>query len=86
MVTSFWQKPLSRGELDRLQKLAEAGHRGMVRPATRRSGFSRLVAARLVKARPSGLAAIMYVITDRGRRALADASKKLPTRARPGAI
>ena len=63
---------LSTGELERLKELAAAGRHGVLKSATRRGdGYFRLIRARYVIARPAGLEA-PYVITDRGRRALAD--------------
>jgi hypothetical protein len=62
---------LSR-DLERLKEVAVAGRDGVLKPADRR-GYSRLIAARYVTARPAGASAFLYVITDRGRRALADA-------------
>ena len=62
--------PLSDQELDRLQEVAGAGRHGIVRPAGQR-GYARLLEARYVTTRPVGLQAFSYVITYRGRRALA---------------
>ena len=65
---------LSTGELERLKEIAAAGRHGVLKPAAQRGGgYSRLVQARYVIARPAGLEAYSYGITDRGRRALADA-------------
>jgi hypothetical protein len=64
---------LSTGELERLKEVAVAGHRGVLKPAVLRGvGYSRLVKARYVTVRPAGLEAYSYVITERGRRALAE--------------
>jgi hypothetical protein len=63
---------LSTDELERLKEVAAAGRHGVLKPAARRRSYSRLVRARYVIARPAGLEAYSYVITDRGRRALAD--------------
>jgi hypothetical protein len=65
-------RPLTSRELDLLKELAAAGRQGVLKPAGRRSGFSRLLAARYATARPAGVKVLSYVITDRGRRALAD--------------
>ena len=67
MIARFSEQPLSKRELDLRKELLIAGHRGILKRAKRRSGFSRLVAARFVTARPAGTKAISYVITDRGR-------------------
>jgi hypothetical protein len=58
--------------LERLKEVAVAGRDGVLKPPDRR-GYTRLIEARYVIARPSGLKALSYMITDRGRRALADA-------------
>jgi hypothetical protein len=75
MIARFSQIPLSRRELDLLKEIAVAGHRGILKPAKRRTGFSRLVAARFVTARPAGTKVFLYATTDRGRRALAEATE-----------
>ena len=64
---------LTTSELERLKEVAAAGRHGVLKPAASRGdGYARLVHARYVTARPAGLQAYSYVITDRGRRALAD--------------
>jgi hypothetical protein len=64
---------LSTGELERRKKLPQQDVMEFLkRAALRGGGYSRLVQARYVTARPAGLEAYSYVITDRGRRALAD--------------
>ena len=62
---------LTTSELERLKEVAAAGRHGVLKPAARRGGgYSRLVRARYVTARPAGLEAYSHVITARGRRAL----------------
>jgi hypothetical protein len=65
-------RPLSNGDLERLKEVAVAERDGVLKSADRR-GYSRLIDARYVTARPVGTSAFLYVITDRGRRALGDA-------------
>jgi hypothetical protein len=65
-------RPLSNGDLERLKEVAVAERVGVLKSADRR-GYSRLIEARYVTARPVGTSAFLYVITDRGRRALDDA-------------
>ena len=55
-----------------MKKLAAAGRRGRIVPGSARSGLARMVDKHYVKARPIGPHMILYVITDRGRQALAD--------------
>ena len=55
-----------------MKELAAAGRRGRVVPAAVSSGLVRLVDRHYVKAKPISPHMILYVITDRGRRALAD--------------
>ena len=64
---------LSTGELERLKELAAAGRHGVLKSAQLLDQATVTFAdrARYVIARPAGLEA-PYVITDRGRRALAD--------------
>jgi len=57
-----------------LQKFAAAGRRGVIGATSRRSGLTRLIAKRYIAERAVGVNAVQYVITDRGRRALAEAN------------
>jgi hypothetical protein len=59
-------------ELELLKELATEGRHGLVRPA-RRSGLARMVTKHCVTARPISPDTVLYIINDRGRRALADA-------------
>jgi hypothetical protein len=61
--------PLSDEELGRLKELAAAGTRGLIK--TDRRGFTRIVKKRYVLEKPAGVDRFLYVLTDRGRRALA---------------
>jgi hypothetical protein len=70
--------PLTSRELDLLKELVAAGRQGVLKPASRRSGCSRLLAVRYATARPAGTKFLAYVITNRGRRALADAMADPP--------
>jgi hypothetical protein len=70
--------PLTSRELDLLKELVTAGRQGVLKPASRRSGCSRLLAVRYATARPTGTKFLSYVITNRGRRALADAMADPP--------
>jgi hypothetical protein len=65
-------RPLSNGDLGRLKEVAIAERDGVLKSADRR-GYARLIEARYVTARPVGTSTFLYVITDRGRRALDDA-------------
>jgi len=65
---------LSATELELMKELAAAGRRGRTVPTTSRSGLTRLVEMHYVTARPINPDTVLYVITDRGRRALADAT------------
>ena len=62
----------SRKELELMKKLAAAGRRGRMVPGAARSGLARMVNKHYVKARPISPHMILYVMTDRGRQALAD--------------
>jgi hypothetical protein len=63
---------LSTGDIERLKEVAVAERDGVLKSADRR-GYMRLIEARYLTARPVGTSAFLYVITDRGRRALSDA-------------
>ena len=63
-------EPLSDNEMARLKELAAAGPRGLIKAGRR--GFGRMVKKRYVQERPAGVVGFLYVITARGRRALAD--------------
>ena len=55
-----------------MKKLAAAGRRGRVVPAAVRSGLVRMVDKHYVTARPISPHTILYVITNRGLKALSD--------------
>jgi len=60
---------LSTGELERLKEVAAAGRHGVLKRADLRGGgYSRLVQARYVTARPAGLEVYSYVIRSRPTR------------------
>ena len=65
---------LSATELELMKELAAAGRRGRTVPATSRSALARLVEMHYVTERPISPDTVLYVITDRGRRALADST------------
>ena len=65
---------LSATELELMKELTAAGPRGRTMPTTSRSALARLVEMHYVTARPISPDAALYVITDRGRRVLADAT------------
>jgi hypothetical protein len=65
---------LSATELELMKELAAAGRRGRTVPTTSRSGLARMLAMRYVTERSISPDAVLYVITDRGRRVLADAA------------
>ena len=66
---------LSAAELKLMKELAAVGRRGRTVPTTSRSALARLVEMHYVTACPISPDAALYVITDRGRRALADATR-----------
>ena len=66
---------MSPKELELMKVLAAAGRRGRTIPATDRSGLTRMVDKRYVKTRLIGVHEVRYVITHRGRQALADEVK-----------
>jgi hypothetical protein len=65
---------LSATELELMKELAAAGRWGRTMPTTSRTGLGRLVEMHYVTERPISPDTVLYVITDRGRRALADAT------------
>ena len=65
---------ISATELELMKELAAAGSRGRIMPTTSRSGLARMVQMHYVTARQISPDTVQYVITDRGRRALADAT------------
>ena len=65
---------LSATELELMKELAAAGPRGRTMPTTSRSGLARMIEMHYVTARTISPDTVLYVITDRGRRALADAT------------
>jgi hypothetical protein len=65
---------LTATELELMKELTAAGPRGRTMPTTSRSGLPRMVEMHYVTARQISPDTVLYVITDRGRRALADAT------------
>ena len=61
-------EPLSDNKFGLLKELAAAGPRSLIKAGRR--GFIRMVKKRYVQERPAGVDGFLYVITDRGRRAL----------------
>ena len=66
---------MSPKELELMKELAAAGRQGRTVPATNRSGLARMIEKRYVKRRLIGVHGVRYVITHRGRQALADEMK-----------
>ena len=66
---------MSPRELELMKELAAAGRRGRTVPAANRSGLARMIDKRYVKTRLIGVHGVRYVITHRGRQALADQMK-----------
>ena len=66
---------MSPRELELMKELAAAGRQGRTIPAADRSGLARMVDKRYVKTRLIGVHQVRYVITHRGRQALADEMK-----------
>ena len=66
---------MSPRELELMKELAAAGRQGRTIPAADRSGLARMVDKRYVKTRLIGIHEVRYVITHRGRKALADKMK-----------
>jgi hypothetical protein len=64
----------SATELELLKTLAAAGRCGRTVPTTSRAGLARMVAKHYVTALSTSTDAVLYIITDRGRSALADAT------------
>ena len=64
-------------ELELMKELAAAGRQGRTIPATSRSGLGRMIEKHYVKKSPIGVHGVRYVITDRGRQALADEMKSV---------
>ena len=62
--------PLTDRELDFLAEVAASGHRSIMMSAGC-VGFTRMIKLRYVRERPAGVDGFLYVLTDRGRRALA---------------
>ena len=62
-------------ELELMKELAAAGRQGRTIPAADRSGLARMIDKRYVKTRLIGVHEVRYVITRRGREALADEMK-----------
>jgi hypothetical protein len=66
---------VSPRELELMKELAVAGRQGRTVPAANRSGLVRMIEKRYVKTRLIGVHEVRYVITHRGREALADEMK-----------
>jgi hypothetical protein len=62
-------------ELATMKELAAAGRQGRILHAANRSGLARMSDKGYVKTRLFGVHGVRYVITDRGRQALADEMK-----------
>jgi hypothetical protein len=59
-------------ELETMKALAAAGRQGRTLHAANRSGLTRMIDKGYVKTSPIGVHGVRYVITRRGRQALAD--------------
>jgi hypothetical protein len=66
---------MGQRELELMKELAAAGRQGRMVPAANRSGLARMIEKHYVKTRLFGVYGIRYVITHRGRQALADEMK-----------
>jgi hypothetical protein len=66
---------LTPNELKRLQEFAAAGRRGRIVNAGSRTGLSNMITKRYVTERAVSAYSVLYVITDRGRRVLAEANE-----------
>jgi hypothetical protein len=64
---------LTPNELRRLQEFAAAGRRGRIANAGSRSGLAHMITKRYITERAVSAYSVLYVITDRGRRVLAEA-------------
>ena len=74
MATKLTPMALTRGEVDHLKQLAAAGERGRtISVPTPQVGMKRLVSLRYVTDQAISMNTVLYVITDRGRTALAQA-------------
>ena len=72
-----WRRIVRPKELELMKELAAAGRQGRAMPATSRSGLGRMVEKRYVKKSLMGVHGVRYVITDRGRQALAEEMKSV---------
>jgi hypothetical protein len=73
---------LTPNELRRLQEFAAAGRRGRIVNAGSRTGLSNMITKRYITERAVSAYSVLYVITDRGRRVLAEANEETDGRMR----
>ena len=66
---------MSPKELELMKELVAAGRQGRILAAANRSGLARMTDKHYVKTSPIGVHGVRYVITPRGRQALADEIK-----------
>jgi hypothetical protein len=66
---------MSPKELELMKELVAAGRQGRILAAANRSGLARMTDKHYVKTSPIGVHRVRYVITPRGRQALADEMK-----------
>jgi hypothetical protein len=76
---------LSPSELRLLQEFAAAGHRGRIVNTGSRSGLTTIIRKRYITERVLSPYSVLYVINDRGRRALAEANVGRESEAADGA-
>jgi hypothetical protein len=73
---------LTPNELRRLQEFAAAGRRGRIVNAGSRLGLANLITRRYLTERAVSAYSVLYVITDRGRRVLAEADAEAGSKMR----